>query len=389
MIAKNRWVPVLAVILMAMAMLCVAAQTVLAEEDKAEVRGIYVSITRPESGESFEDAISNVDILGDGFTVKNIEWCENYDYDENGELIAVEDGNNIGDHGVFNPKWTYRLIVELEADDGYVFPYESEDKTNMLSKAIIKTYSAGKITDARELSDDRKNATFVITGIKANLTVNIARPATEEETAPSVSLPEFEDSWYKVTGAEWYDPAAGTVSKTRTFATNETAYVIVHLEARDSKYECNTPTKLAYNSNYGTFIRVSNKTKADKLDITYSVKAAAPRESLGDIVIDLGGEGTMLSGNELEAVTLSMREFGKAGIVSIPNYQALDLNNDGDNDVFYDNMTSEDGSPAYMFYTTDDYDLGSELVFDIPEEIRGSLMEEGNAYCDKIIFTKN
>ena len=206
-------------------------------------------------------------------------------------------------------------------------------------------------------------------------------------TSPSVSIPEFEDSWYKVAGAEWYDPAGGNFSETRTFTANESAYVIVHLEARDSKYYCNTPTKLAYNSNYGTFVRASNKTTADKLDITYSIKAAAPSESLGDIVIDLSGDGTMLTGNELEAVILSMRELGKAGTVGVPNYEAYDLNNDGKNDVYFDNTTSEDGSLAAVFYATDEYNLGNEVVFEIPEEIQESLTAEGNAHCDKIIFT--
>lgn len=382
MIARKRFLPAFVTLLMVFAMMPMIAGTVSAEDTQTEVSSIYVGITRPAAGQAFADAVSNVRISGDGFTVARVEWCEDYKYDDNNKLVAIQDSDHLGEHGIFNPKFQYRLIVELEASDGYVFPYQSISNTNLLSSSILHTYVGG-ITGTRDLSDDQKSAQFVLTGISAYTTVNVSRPKTGEEVAPSVSLPEFEAAWYSVESAQWCDAAGENASQTRTFAEGETGYILAHLASNASTYNWYSKPNIRISG--GEYIKTLDQTTYDKLDVVMSVKAAAPATSLGDITIDLTNDGTTLSGNELEAVNGSITELGKRGAVGIPDYQAYDLDNNGTMDVYMDNMWNDEGA-ASRFYQANECSIESGYTLTIPDEIKEILLAAGNAHCDKIIF---
>ena len=271
MTAMKKIATIFMAVAIAFAMMPMTAWTVKAADGPIEVSTINVDITHPTAGDSFTNAnASNVKVSGEGFTVKQIEWCEDYGYDANNQIIAKENIDHPGQHGVFNPKHSYRLIIKVEAKNGYIF----KSQYGLLYFNTINT-NIGSI-GVRDLSENQKTATIVLIGLYAFTTINVTSPKVDEETAPTVSLPEFEQGWFTITGAQWCDENGDNLCETKTFAEGDTAYMIVHLATKDSKYNWPDPSKAPVNAVGGTCISVSNKTTYDKLDALISVKAGGP-----------------------------------------------------------------------------------------------------------------
>ena len=195
----------------------------------------------------------------------------------------------------------------------------------------------------------------------------------------------FVSSWYSVAGVQWCNINGENTSDTSVFEDGETAYMLVHLLANNSKYYWYNYRQIFILANGGICESVSDKTTADKLDVVISVKTAAPEESFGDITINLSDEGTTLSGYELEAVTSTINELGKQGVLTLPDYQAYDLDNDGNMDVYLDNMTVADELFS-RFYAAGSCSIEDGFTLEIPESIKQYLLSRGYAYCDCIIF---